>query len=276
MSTVLVATTLGAILGPNLVTPLGSLATALNVPPLAGPFLLAAVAYAAAGAVLWLLLHPDPLNTARALATDQQTSPFVRESVTELTESKAPRMLILGAAVMVLAQLVMVAIMTMTPIHMDHHGHSIGAAGLVIAVHIGAMYLPSPLSGYLVDRYGPLRVAAASGLTLLAAGMLAALAPPQSIALLALALALLGLGWSFGLVSGTAIITNTVPLATRAKTQGLVDVAIAIAGAGGGLASGAVMASTSYTVLSISGGLIALAALPAISYTVRPRRPARH
>jgi len=45
---------------------------------------------------------------------------------------------------MVVTQLVMAAIMTMTPIHMKAHGHGLGATGLVIAIHIGAMYLPSP------------------------------------------------------------------------------------------------------------------------------------
>src|SRR5699024_3205868 len=93
-------------------------------------------------------------------------------------------------------------------LHMQHHGHSAGAVGAVIAVHIASMYLPSPLSGFLVDRYGRMPIAGASGLTLLAAGVVAAFAPPQSVVLLAIALGLLGLGWSLGLVSGTAIITD--------------------------------------------------------------------
>jgi MFS family permease len=124
------------------------------------------------------------------------------------------------------------------------------------------MYLPSPLTGWLVDRYGRMTTAAASGITLLAAGILAAAAPGDSVALLALALALLGLGWNFGLVAGTAIITDTVPLATRAKTQGLVDVSIAIAGATGGMASGIMVAATSYPALALTGGILSLALPP--------------
>ncbi|WP_236700505.1 MFS transporter [Allosalinactinospora lopnorensis] len=273
VSTVLVATTLGAVAGPNLVTLTGTLAEAWGIPPLAGPFILAAVAYAAAAAVLWLLLRPDPLNSARALADDQET-PAAPEGPAQAGSSGGPRYLLTGAAVMVTAQIVMVAIMTMTPIHMAHHGHPVSATGIVIAVHIASMYLPSPIGGFLADRFGRLRVAAASGLTLLAAGLLAAFVPPHSVALLALALGLLGLGWSFGLVAGTAIVTDAVPLATRAKTQGLVDVAVALAGAGGGLASGLVVAAGSYTVLSIAGGVLALAVLPVVAYTARPRRPA--
>ncbi|MBB6120002.1 MFS transporter [Nocardiopsis algeriensis] len=266
LSTVMVATTLGAVAGPNLVTPLGNLARAVGVPELAGPFLLAAAAYASAALVLGLALRPDPLTTARARAAADTPA----SAVSADGGAADTRMLFLGTVVMVLAQLVMVAIMTMTPVHMTGHGHSVGAAGLVIAVHVGAMYLPSPLSGLLVDRWGRLPVAAASGITLLASGLLAALAPPHSVGLLALALALLGLGWSFGIVSGTAIITDAAPPATRARTQGLVDVAIAVAGAGGGLASGMVVAAGSYALLSLLGGLLALAVLPAIAWSARP------
>ncbi len=270
LSTVLVATTLGAVVGPNLVTPLGALARAWNIPPLAGPFLLAAVAYAAAAVVLWSLLRPDPLLTARTLADPDTASRPGHSTAAPGTSADNRRLVLLGAVVMVLAQLVMVAIMTMTPIHMQHHGHSVGAAGAVIAVHVAAMYLPSPLSGFLVDRFGRLPIAGASGITLLAAGLVAASAPPQSVALLAVALGLLGLGWSFGLVSGTAIITDNTSLATRAKTQGLVDVTIAISGAGGGLASGMIVAAGSYALLALAGGVIAVALLPVLVLVTRP------
>lgn len=171
----------------------------------------------------------------------------------------------MGTVTMILTQLVMVAIMTMPPVHMDHHGHGTAAAGRVIAIHVGAMYLPSPLTGWLVDRYGRTAVAAASGLTLLAAGVLAATAPGDSAALLALALALLGLGWNFGLISGTAMITDAVPPATRAKPQGV----IAIAGATGGLTSGIVVSTAGYATLTLVGGVLSLAILPAIAAAAR-------
>jgi MFS family permease len=174
---------------------------------------------------------------------------------------------------MVLSQLVMVAIMTMTPVHMHDHGQSTAASGLVIALHVGAMYLPSPLTGALTDRYGPSAMAAASGLTLLAAGILAAAAPAGSVLLLTLALILLGIGWNLGLVSGTTIITDAVSLATRAKTQGMVDVAIAIAGATGGMASGIVVAAAGYPLLALTGAGFALALLPAVVVTAQKNPP---
>ncbi|MFE7311724.1 MFS transporter [Streptomyces sp. NPDC057555] len=276
VSTVLVATTLGGVVGPNLTSPMGSLAHALGIPRLAGPFILATAAYAAAALVLAIWLRPDPLRLARTLETQRA----VTDAAPAGDASEAPQPastrgrstgVVLGTMVMVLTQLVMVAIMTMTPVHMHDHGHTTAASGLVIAVHIAAMYLPSPLTGRMADRYGRIKVAAASGVTLLAAGVLAATAPAGSVVLLALALALLGLGWNFGLVAGTAIIADTVPLETRAKTQGMVDVAIAIAGATGGLASGLVVAAASFPVLALTGGIIALAVLPAIAASAKRR-----
>ncbi|MFG2881124.1 MFS transporter [Streptomyces sp. NPDC048297] len=283
VSTVLVATTLGGVAGPNLAAPTGDFAKTLGMPELAGPFLLSGAAYALAALVLAVWLRPDPLPLARTLAAAEQDATVTATATTATTTARADATsgsspvrglrggVVLGALVMILTQLVMVAIMTMTPVHMHDHGHGTAASGLVIAIHIGAMYLPSPVTGWLVDRYGRIKIAAASGLTLLVAGVVAATAPGDSVALLALALALLGLGWNLGLVSGTAIITDTVPLATRARTQGMVDVSIAIAGATGGLSSGLVVAAASYPVLALSGGIVALAILPAIAATASNR-----
>ncbi len=268
VSTVLVATTLGGITGPNLAAPTGTFAETLGIPHLAGPFLLSGAAYALAALVLAVWLRPDPLLLARTHA-DARQADTAAASATSAHEGRGG--VVLGALVMILTQLVMLAIMTMTPVHMHDHGHGTAASGLVIAIHIGAMYLPSPLTGWLVDRYGRMKIATASGITLLSAGILAATAPGDSVALLALALALLGLGWNFGLVSGTAIITDTVPLATRAKTQGMVDVSIALAGATGGMASGLIVATTSYPVLALTGGVLALAVLPAVAATAYRR-----
>ncbi|MFD8481166.1 MFS transporter [Kitasatospora sp. NPDC059673] len=265
ISTVLVATTLGGVLGPNLAAPTGDLAEALHLPRLAGPFLLGGVAYAAAALVLATRLRPDPLLLARAAAAAAPAAETPADTADGTSTARTRNRVLLGAQVMVVTQLVMVGVMTMTPVHMHDAGQGTAAAGFVIALHVAAMYLPSPLTGRLVDRHGPLTVGAAAGLTLLAAGVLAALAPADSLPLLALALVLLGLGWNFGLVSGTAILTDAVPLATRAKTQGSVDVAIAISGATGGLASGAVVDLAGYPVLAFGGGLVALLILPALA-----------
>jgi MFS family permease len=158
----------------------------------------------------------------------------------------------------------MIAIMTMTPVHMGHHGHGLNAVGLVIGFHIGAMYLPSLLTGILVDKIGRKAMAIASAITLLLAGLTAAIAPADSILVLIIALSLLGLGWNFGLISGTALILDSTTLSTRAKTQGSVDVLIALAGASGGGLSGMILTNSSYSILSIGGGLLALFLIPVV------------
>ncbi|MFG1609100.1 MFS transporter [Actinoplanes sp. NPDC049265] len=254
ISSVLVATTLGAVAGPNLVAPIGRAATSFGIPALAGPFALAAIAYAVAGLILALLLRPDPLLVARE-----------RQVTAPVAGPRAGTGIIAGAATMVLTQLVMVAVMTMTPVHMQDHGHGLQATGLVIAVHIAAMYLPSPVTGILVDRFGRTPVAVTAGLTLLAAGVVSATAPSESVPLLIVALALLGLGWNLGLVAGTAMIAD----AASPKTQGTVDLLIALSGAGAGISSGFVMAATSYATLSIAGGVLALAVIPFVARSGR-------
>lgn len=256
ISVALVSTTFGAVAGPNLVEPLGRLATSLGIPPLAGPFLLAGAAFLAAGAVLVALLRPDPFLVARHLAA------------TAAPESEPARGtsggVVVGATVMLLTQVAMVAIMTMTPVHMRAHGHELGAVGLVIGIHVGAMFLPSPLTGALVDRVGRVPMAVASGVILLLAGVTAALAPGDSLGLLVLALALLGLGWNVGVITGTALVVDATVPQNRARTQGAVDVLIALGGAGGGAMSGVVVAGTSFAGLSLAGGVLALLLVPAV------------
>jgi len=272
VSIVLVATAVGAIIGPNLVSVTGTLAIEVGVPPLVGPFMLAGAAYAAAGLVLWVMLRPDPLLLARSIdaAKSSQGGKTTTGSSVSTTPAVAsdsePRRwswaLASGAGIMILTQLIMVAIMTVTPIHIAHHGHSIDVTGVVIAAHVAGMFLPSPFSGWLVDRIGHLAIAAAAGVTLVAAGLLAAWAPVDSVAMLVLALVLLGLGWNLGLVSGTTLVTEAAPLATRARTQGVVDLGIALAGAGAGLSSGLIVAAAGYATLTVAGGLLALLIIP--------------
>lgn len=271
ISVAMVATTLGAVAGPNLVEPLGSLATAIGVPALAGPFLLAAVAYLGAGAVLFALLRPDPFLVARHI----EQRPTAGADGSRATAPHGPPLgtgVVVGATVMVLTQIAMVAIMAMTPVHMRAHSLGLGAVGLVIGIHIGSMYLPSLITGVLVDRLGRVRMAVASGVTLLLAGLTAAFAPADSLVLLIVALALLGLGWNLGLISGTALLVDATVPASRARVQGAVDVLIALGGVGGGALSGVVVAGAGYATLSLAGGFLALLLIPVLLWTRRSMR----
>ncbi|MFD0824705.1 MFS transporter [Neobacillus sp. M.A.Huq-85] len=266
ISITLVFTTFGAVAGPNLVNVMGKFALFIGVPSLVGPFILGAAAYILAGAVLFIMLRPDPLVIARTIeATYQESSVKGHSATTEQTENK--RGIIVGATTMVITQIVMVAIMTMTPVHMMHHGHSLGAVGLVIGFHIGAMYFPSLVTGVLVDKLGRTVMAIVSGITLLLAGLIAAFAPGDSMVFMVIALSLLGLGWNFGLISGTALIVDSTETATRAKTQGKVDVLIALSGAAGGAVSGMIVAGSSYPTLSIVGGILSLLLIPVVIWS---------
>lgn len=269
-SMAMVATTIGAVAGPNLIEPMGAFADTVGVPTLAGPFILAAVAYTAAGIFLFAFLRPDPYLLARDIAEHETAQAAQADQAT--TIPKVGVNAYVGATVMVLTHIVMVAIMTMTPVHMRAHNHEIGAVGLVIGLHIGAMWLPSLVTGALVDKLGRTPMVIASGVTLLFAGLLATLAPADSLGLLILALILLGLGWNFGLVAGTALVVDATVPQNRPKTQGTIDVLMALAGAGGGMVSGAVMHATSYQVLSIGGGILAIVLVPVLFWARNKQR----
>jgi MFS family permease len=279
ISVAMVSTTLGAVAGPNLVEPSGAFATGLGLPALAGPFLLAAVAYLAAGTAFLVLLRPDPFLLARRLDAELAQLEVEQTAAAQVGSNQAPPTTTVrprpgvgayvGAAVMVVTQIAMVAVMTMTPVHMRAHHHGLGEVGLVIGIHIAAMYLPSFVTGVLVDRIGRTPMAIAAGVTLLLAGVTGALAPADSLGLLILALALLGLGWNFGLIAGTALVVDHTVPANRARTQGTLDVLVALAGAGAGVMSGVVMAGVGYGALSVAGGVLALLLIPVLLWARR-------
>ncbi|MES9760448.1 MFS transporter [Priestia megaterium] len=263
VSMAMVFTTFGAVAGPNLVNVMGDFALSIGVPALAGPFILAAAAYILAGLVFFIMLRPDPLLIARAIEANKQERD-TQQNLTNTEQSTNKKGVAVGATVMVLTQIVMVAIMTMTPVHMGHHGHGLREVGIVIGAHIGSMYLPSLVTGILIDKIGRTAMTIASGVTLLLAGLVAAIAPSSSMGFLVLALCLLGLGWNLGLISGTAQIVDATEPSTRAKTQGTIDVLIALAGASGGALSGMVVAHSSYAILSLSGGVLSLILIPVV------------
>jgi MFS family permease len=267
VSMAMVSTTFGAVAGPNLVDVMGEFAHSIGIPALAGPFILAAAAFILAGLVLLIFLRPDPLMVSTAIASAREKGDPIQKEINLENFTINKRGVVVGAAIMVLTQFVMVAIMTMTPVHMGHHGHSLREVGLVIGFHIGAMYFPSLLTGLLVDKVGRITMAVASGATLLASGLVAAFAPGGSLVLLILALVLLGVGWNFGLISGTALIVDSTHPSIRAKTQGSADVLVALSGASGGALSGMVVAHSSYAGLSLSGAILSLLLIPVVVWS---------
>lgn len=266
VSIIMVSAAFGAFAGPNMVGIMGNLALSLGIPALAGPFLLSGTAFLLAGLVISILLRPDPFLVASAMEVYKKEHEYELESG-DVLAVPSKRGVAVGAALMILTQMVMVAVMTMTPVHMIHHGHGLGSIGLVIGIHIGAMYLPSLFTGILVDKFGFTVMSFISGIIMVLATVMAAFAPGDSLVFLIIALALLGLGWNIGLISGTTKVVDSTDPLKRAKTQGTVDVFIALSGASGGALSGIVVAESSYAVLSLFGGLLSLVMIPFILWS---------
>lgn len=258
VSTALVATTVGAVAGPNLVEPMGQVALAIGLPALTGPFILAAVAYILAGVVLFIGLRPDPFLVAQELSA---ATHVVKDAIEERTSMAG---VYLAGAVLVVTQFVMVAIMTMTPIHMEGHGAALKAVGVVISLHVAAMYLPSLITGVVVDRVGRIPMILTSSVTLGTAGLMTLQASGDNLVEMIIPLVLLGIGWNFGLIAGTSLLIDSTSLSVRARYQGTLDVLVAISGTLGSLTSGIVVGLFSYGDLGLVGMCLALLLVPAL------------
>lgn len=270
LSIAMVATTLGAVTGPNLISPLGKMAENWGFHPLTGPFFLSTAAFIIAGIVLLVFLRPDPFLLAQQHASQNESAP----TSDILNQPAAVSSLVkIGAAVLIISHFVMVAVMTMTPVHMTAHDHDLSAVGFVISVHIGAMWLPSLFTGVLVDKIGSRLMSILGGIVLLSSGLLAAFSPAESTVLLTVALGLLGLGWNMSLVSGSTMVTDGTTPDNRAKTQGTIDVGVNIFGTVGGVTSGIMMTMTNYAWLAVLAGMIALAILPLVARTKEQELP---
>ncbi|MFI9120770.1 MFS transporter [Streptomyces bikiniensis] len=252
ISTVVWATTIGAVLGPNIAAPAGKSVAGLGVPATAGPFVWAAGVFVVAAAVVALLLRPDPLLTARALTDadpggkEAVESRSLRAGMRAVRESPRARLALVTVAG---SHTAMVSIMSMTPVALTHHGADIELIGLVISGHIAGMYAFSPLMGRLSDRLGRLSVIGLA-VGLIGAAALVAGTAGASHGRVALGLFVLGLGWSAGLVSGSALLTDSVPQAARAAAQGLSDFIMNTAAGVGGLVAGLIVSRAGYGPLN--------------------------
>lgn len=262
VSAAMVSTTFGAVAGPNLVAPMGRFADSIGFPTLSGPFMLAAVAYTLAGLVLYIWLRPDPFIVAQQLENERHRDEEKVEAPPMSAHEK--RGVTIGTVIMVISHVVMVAVMTMTPIYMQNHGFTMEQTGMVIGFHIAGMYLPSLFTGVLVDKIGRTWMAVAAGVTLFVAGVLAAFGPIDSLGPILTALILLGVGWNFGLISGTAIVVDSAHKSRTAKVQGSADVFIALSGAGGSILSGVIVSQMSYLALGVMSGIFAFLIVPFI------------
>lgn len=301
MGTLVFATTLAAIGGPLLLGPSADVAGGLGAEPLAGPFLLSAVAFLGAAAVLHRYLRPDPLLVAATLVRDRPViNPSAAPNAAALVDGGSRSGALVGASVGAaatgLANFAMILAMVGSPAELESGGAGLGAIGVVVALHIAAMFAPSPLTGWLSDRLGPLLVIGLAAVAMTGAAALfvvagldassagghgshagSAVDPGGSVALPA-ALVLVGIAWNFGFIGGSTQLARSLPHGRRVAAQGAADAGMGAAGLLGALASGAVVAGGGLPavgiVLAIVGGaFLVTAVLPIARRVVIRRKP---
>ena len=258
--------TVGAVAGPNLVAPAGAVAESLGLPALGGAYLLTMALISLSFVIGFVFLRPEPYLLADPSALRARPADEAAPTLGALLRHPA---VLVALVTLVAGQVVMVLIMTMTPLHLSDHGHGLATVGLVLSAHTFGMFALSPITGRLTDRFGSPRVIAAGLGTLAVAAVLAALAPPDGGALLTIALFLLGYGWNLGFVAGSALLTRGLALAERTRVQGVADGLIWSTAALASLSSGLVVAGASYTVLGLLG--VALLVVPAVFLLARGR-----
>jgi MFS family permease len=272
ISTVVTAASVGAVVGPNLLGPAGAPALTLGLPEPAGLFLLAVPAFLAAALVLLAFLRPDPLLVARAAAPAGLAGRLASGGgETGLAAVLGDPHIRLAVLVLAGANLTMVGVMAVAPVHLHAHGAGTDLVGLVVSSHIAAMYLPSPVTGRLADAVGGAMVAAAGAVLLLAAGAAAALAGSGLVGTV-VTLLLLGIGWNAGLIGGSALLREApVQPSLRTRAEGIGELGMGAAAAVGGGGAGLLLANGGFGLLGLVAAAPCLLLLAALAATVRSR-----
>jgi MFS family permease len=240
----------------------------LGIEPTASAFLVSVTAYAMAALLVELFLRPDPLIIARQIQERVSASRAVehaRSLGTILSDVRVQ----LAFATLAISQFVMISTTSTSPLYLHDQGHGVQTIGLAVSFHLGGMYVSSPLSGWLSDRFGRLTTIGVGALVLIGAVMLAALVPGRDWLLVIIALALNGIGWNMAFVAGSAPLTDALSPAERASIQGLADLAMGLMGALGSAAGGMMLGAWGFAILNAVGAVLVLGPL-AISLLRRP------
>lgn len=256
LSLVVWATTIGAVIGPNLIAPGEQLGIALGMPHLSGPFLFTIAAQLSSTLVFWFGLRPDPLLVAKEVAglPARRKNPGVAVALDVIRNHPLAGFAVLTIA---LSHMVMVSVMSMTPAHLSGEGHSLADVGLTISLHIAGMYAFAPVFGILTDKLGAKRVIVLGQVVYLGALVTAGFGQSNFSAVI-IGLFLLGLGWSASTVAGSALLSEVLPTDEKTKVQGFSDSLMNLSGAFGGAVAGTIL--TLYTF----GGLNAAALIPVV------------
>lgn len=259
----LVATAAGAIAAPNLLGPAGGLAQALGLPPSTGLYLVAIVVFSASGLLL---------GASRAAAMGSKHAVSVGDHPEAESRTRWAGLFVLGAA-----NMAMVGIMAVAPVHFTGHGHGYEFIGLVISIHVAGMLVPSPLTGWLCDRRGPGVVAAAGGAVLLAAGIWGALADQADAGAATGFLLVLGLGWNLAIVAGSTMLTAGTSQRARVRSEATGEVAMGLAAGVGASAAGLLATAGGWQTLMLAAGVVGAVALAvAVAESVGNRQRRAH
>lgn len=254
LSYVVWGSTVGAVTGPNLMSPAGDLAEKLNLPRLTGPYLISALTLTFAALLIYMFLKPDPYLTAlgegKSYAAGKK---HVKEALSHIWHKPIALFSILAIAI---GHVAMVSVMVMTPVHMAHVDVTLTVIGLVISIHVLGMYAFSPIVGSLSDRLGRIKVIQIGVIILLLSTLISGFAAADDAIMLGVGLFLLGLGWSCTLIAGSALLTESVNPEMKTSSQGASDLVMNLSGAGGGALAGVIIGTLSY------GWLCAFAAIP--------------
>ena len=248
MSRIVFASTFGAVFAPMLIGPAEHAGESwFGLHKYTGPWLLSATVLFMAFVNISIQLRPDPLVVAGGLrAKTDAKLPSIGEALGVVTATQRGR---LALSAMVVSQVAMVAVMTMTPVHMKMHGHE-DISQFVVSLHVAGMYAFSPFVGRWADRKGTLSAVRIGAAILVVSAVLSALSG-ESAAVLFPALWLLGIGWNFGLIGGSSMLLESVPGEKRVTVQGSADLMMSFCGGMAGLSSGFIRRAVGYHMLSV-------------------------
>ena len=262
MGLIVWGSTIGSLIGPNLMAPALVLGALVGVTSVASAFLIAVVGYALASLVMEAFLRPDPLAIARhrqAIADAGRPAGHARRLGEILGDVRVQ----VALASLMIGQFVMISTTSTSPLYLHEHGHHVGTIGLAVSFHLAGMYVTSPLSGWLCDKFGRLPMIGIGAVILIAAVMLAGLAPGTDRFLVILALFLNGVGWNLAFVAGSALLTDALTPVERPTVQGLADLCMGLMGALGSAAGGMILGVWGFAILNAVGGALALGPLAA-------------
>ncbi len=176
MGLIVGGSTIGSIMGPMLMSPTLRVGALLGVPETASAFLVSIAGFAVAALVIEVFLRPDPLVVARQYQERMDAGRPVGVA-RRAGEIFADVRVQIALATLSISQFVMISTTSTSPVYLHDQGHNVQTIGVAVSLHLAGMYVTSPLSGWLCDRFGRLPMIGVG-----AALLIVAVVPPDGCA----------------------------------------------------------------------------------------------